>query len=157
MRAVGGRAPGNGVKHNRKTMSISYRTRFQVLERDSFTCQYCGAIPPGAQLQIDHFHPRSRGGSDDISNLITACRECNQGKSDSVVGNQARLIKTILQRRFTSINSTQEGDLEQHLYWANVLIEKGWDRSLSWLWMRQRAETSPSLDSCLRSYAEVIW
>ncbi|MBK1647775.1 HNH endonuclease, partial [Rhabdochromatium marinum] len=31
-------------------------------------------------LEIEHIHPRSRGGSDRISNLTLACRPCNQRK-----------------------------------------------------------------------------
>jgi CRISPR/Cas system Type II protein with McrA/HNH and RuvC-like nuclease domain len=54
--------------------------RFNVFKRDSFTCQYCGATPPGAVLEVDHIHPVSQGGKDVIDNLITACFDCNRGK-----------------------------------------------------------------------------
>lgn len=61
-------------------MALSKRVRFSVLERDRFSCQYCGARPPDTILHVDHIHPRSKGGSDDPSNLITACWACNMGK-----------------------------------------------------------------------------
>jgi hypothetical protein len=51
-----------------------------VFERDDFTCQYCGAR--GVSLQCDHIIPVSRGGGNELDNLTTACRPCNQSKRD---------------------------------------------------------------------------
>jgi hypothetical protein len=63
-------------------MSISKKIRFEVFKRDNFTCGYCGKTPPAAILEIDHIEPTSRGGSDDINNLITSCFDCNRGKTN---------------------------------------------------------------------------
>lgn len=63
-----------------KRKYLSKRVRFEVFKRDSFKCQYCGAHPPGALLHIDHIHPVSDGGSNEMDNLLTACDECNLGK-----------------------------------------------------------------------------
>ena len=56
--------------------------RFKVFKRDGFRCIYCGRTVKehGTTLQVDHIIPRSKGGSNDFGNLITACFECNQGK-----------------------------------------------------------------------------
>lgn len=68
--------------------AISRETRAIVLERDGYTCQTCGAeagqphpATPGknTQLQIGHVIDKSKGGSDDPSNLRTQCSVCNQG------------------------------------------------------------------------------
>lgn len=59
---------------------LSQKTRFEVFKRDHFTCQYCGAHPPGVLLHVDHFLAVANGGTNDIDNLITACEPCNQGK-----------------------------------------------------------------------------
>lgn len=64
----------------RKT--ISTRTRFEVFKRDHFTCQYCGSKPPAVILHIDHITPISKGGTNNLDNLITSCQDCNLGKSD---------------------------------------------------------------------------
>lgn len=57
--------------------------RWQVFERDDWRCVSCGKrAEDGAILEVDHILPRSRGGSDDIANLQTLCRECNIGKSN---------------------------------------------------------------------------
>lgn len=61
--------------------NLSKRTRFAVFKRDFFTCQYCGATPPGAVLEVDHIEPVAEGGSDDEGNLVTACFPCNRGKA----------------------------------------------------------------------------
>lgn len=61
---------------------ISTRTRFEVFKRDAFTCQYCGGNPPAVVLHLDHITPVSRGGTNDLDNLVTSCQDCNLGKSD---------------------------------------------------------------------------
>ncbi|MFF7645582.1 RNA-guided endonuclease IscB [Streptomyces canus] len=46
-------------------------------------CAYCDAT--GVPLNIDHLRPRSRGGSNRISNLVLACSPCNQAKDNAPV------------------------------------------------------------------------
>jgi 5-methylcytosine-specific restriction endonuclease McrA len=45
-------------------------------------CFYCGGTwSPGTdKLRIDHIQPRSRGGSDELPNLVAACQPCNSAK-----------------------------------------------------------------------------
>lgn len=54
--------------------------RFAVLERDGFQCVYCG-VGAMLRLHIDHVRPQCLGGADDYYNLVTACEDCNLGKS----------------------------------------------------------------------------
>lgn len=56
--------------------------RFEIFKRDNFTCQYCGRKSPEVELRIDHKIPKNKQGKDDKKNYITACSECNLGKSD---------------------------------------------------------------------------
>lgn len=62
-----------------------YSTRFAVLRRDSFTCQYCGRKAPFVVLEIDHKIPKSKGGNWTLDNLITSCFECNRGKRNHLL------------------------------------------------------------------------
>jgi len=62
--------------------AISTRTRFEIFKRDGFKCLYCGATPPNALLEVEHIIAVANGGSNDRSNLCTACQNCNRGKSD---------------------------------------------------------------------------
>ena len=65
-----------------KNKSSQWRLRFEILKRDSFTCQYCGRKAPDVELHVDHKYPKSKGGLSIKGNYITACMECNIGKSD---------------------------------------------------------------------------
>ena len=49
-----------------------------LLERDGPGCSYCGQA--AVIYEVDHFIPRSRGGSDTMDNLVLACRPCNRAK-----------------------------------------------------------------------------
>lgn len=64
-------------------MAVSKRTRYEVLRRDNHACRYCGQMSPDVKLTIDHVLPVALGGSDDPSNLVTACVDCNAGKSST--------------------------------------------------------------------------
>jgi hypothetical protein len=65
-------------------LAISKRLRYEVLTRDNYTCRYCGAFAPIVVLHVDHVVPRKHGGSDKAENLVTACQDCNSGKSASM-------------------------------------------------------------------------
>ena len=66
-------------------MPVTKSKRFEVFARDGFTCQYCGKRPPDAVLELDHIHPKAKGGTDDDLNLITSCFDCNRGKAAKVI------------------------------------------------------------------------
>jgi 5-methylcytosine-specific restriction endonuclease McrA len=55
-------------------------SRQNVLARDRWRCQYCGAKHPAGVLTLDHVLPRSRGGKTSWENIVTACSECNSTK-----------------------------------------------------------------------------
>jgi hypothetical protein len=61
-------------------MTISLKIRFEVFNRDSFTCQYCGRKTPEVILELENVIPVIKGGTDEIDNLTTSCFECNRGK-----------------------------------------------------------------------------
>lgn len=69
-----------------KRDKIRPKDRIAVLVRDNYQCQMCGiSRSDGAVLEIDHIHPVSRGGSNELTNLQVLCRECNAGKSDKII------------------------------------------------------------------------
>lgn len=76
-----------------KRDSISTGTRWRILQRDNFTCQYCGRSAPDVKLEIDHIKPVAKGGTNDPLNLVTACYECNHGKSAKELMDAAALLK----------------------------------------------------------------
>ena len=62
----------------RPPRSVWWVLRQAVLERDDYTCLYCGRR--GGRLTLDHLLPVSRGGTSELSNLVTACVACNSAK-----------------------------------------------------------------------------
>jgi len=64
-------------------MAVSKRLRYEILRRDDNTCRYCGGKAPDVALTVDHVIPTALGGSDDPSNLVAACKDCNAGKTSS--------------------------------------------------------------------------
>lgn len=56
--------------------------KYNIKLRDEFTCQYCGEVHSHRSLTIDHVHPKSRGGKNEWSNLVAACKPCNQAKKN---------------------------------------------------------------------------
>lgn len=62
-------------------MAVSKRLRFEILRRDNHTCRYCGRAAPDVKLVVDHVKPETLGGRTEPANLVTACDDCNAGKS----------------------------------------------------------------------------
>lgn len=50
--------------------------------RNNNFCWYCGKELPPEQLTIDHVFPRSKGGGNDMDNIIMVCKNCNSSKGN---------------------------------------------------------------------------
>ncbi len=66
---------------------ISHKFRLKIFTRDGFVCAYCKKKFKFYELHVDHIYPKSKGGKDIPTNLITACAKCNLKKSDKVLKN----------------------------------------------------------------------
>jgi 5-methylcytosine-specific restriction endonuclease McrA len=66
-------------------------SRFNVLLRDAFTCQYCGQRPHARELTMDHVVPRAQGGLTRWMNVVAACRSCNHQKGSRTPA-EARMV-----------------------------------------------------------------
>lgn len=53
-----------------------------LFRRDRNLCLYCGNHFQFHELSRDHVHPLSRGGRDRWTNVVSACRRCNNRKAD---------------------------------------------------------------------------
>ncbi len=67
----------------------------EVFRRDNHTCRYCGQHAPEVKITVDHVNPVALGGTDEPANLVTACIDCNAGKSSIVPG--AELVDDVEQ------------------------------------------------------------
>lgn len=116
---------------------ISKKIRFEVFKRDSFKCQYCGAEPPNVILHVDHIHPVSKDGDNDLLNLITSCQPCNLGKGATPLSDQSALHKQ--KEMLNELNKKRE-QLEMLLKWKSELknlndyalsaCEEHWNKSV---------------------------
>jgi 5-methylcytosine-specific restriction endonuclease McrA len=52
-----------------------------LFRRDGYLCMYCAQRFPSVELSRDHVRPFSQGGQDLWSNVVTACRRCNNAKA----------------------------------------------------------------------------
>lgn len=68
----------NMIKRNGST-SRWRKIRVAILKRDNYTCYYCGT--PQANT-CDHLTPLDKGGTNDFSNLVAACANCNYSKGN---------------------------------------------------------------------------
>jgi len=69
----------SGVGYQQGTLA-GYEVREFLLEKWNRRCAYCGA--KDTKLEIEHVQPRSKGGSNRLSNLCLACVPCNQKKGN---------------------------------------------------------------------------
>lgn len=77
-----------------KRQALSKKVRFDVFKRDFFKCQYCGSTPPAVVLEVDHVLPVAAGGTNAMHNLITACFDCNRGKSAGLLSSIPESLAT---------------------------------------------------------------
>ncbi len=68
--------PGN--RHRDYVPPLNNQTLFR---RDVHLCMYCGLRFSASELSRDHVTPISRGGRDTWTNVVTACRRCNNLKA----------------------------------------------------------------------------
>ena len=73
----------SGVEYQQGELQ-GYNIRNYLLDKFNHKCAYCGK--KDVPLEIEHIIPKSRGGSNQVSNLIIACHECNQTKGSKTAG-----------------------------------------------------------------------
>lgn len=115
-----------------KRKCLSKRARFEVFKRDGFVCQYCGAHPPDATLEVDHIVPVAEGGPDDPDNLVTACLPCNRGKAaipltsipESLEEKAAMVAEREEQLRgFYDVMEARRARIESEMWWVAEVFD----------------------------------
>ena len=92
-----------------------YEVREYLLAKLGRKCAYCGV--ENVPFEVEHIHPKSKGGSDRVSNLTLACRGCNQAKGNQDIRDSldkkpdilSRILKQTSQplKDATAVNSTR--------------------------------------------------
>ncbi|WP_241479573.1 HNH endonuclease, partial [Nocardiopsis lucentensis] len=88
--------PLQGVEYQHGTLH-GFEVSEYLLATFDRACVYCGAT--NTPLNLDHVRPLSQGGSDRVSNLVLACVDCNERKSnhpvEEFVGNERVLARSL--------------------------------------------------------------
>lgn len=105
-----------GTEYQQGTL-FGYECREYLLTKWSKKCAYCGV--KDVPLEIEHIQPKSKGGSDRISNLSLACHQCNQQKGSQDIKDflkdKPEVLNRILSQAKTplkdaaAVNSTRWG------------------------------------------------
>jgi hypothetical protein len=106
---------------------IGAQTKRVVRAIYAFRCGYCGVseAQTGAELTYDHFRPQSRGGSDEVSNLVYACHACNEFKGDYwSEGEETRLLHPLIDDLKEHIVEEMTGSLRSLTGLGQVLIDR---------------------------------
>jgi 5-methylcytosine-specific restriction endonuclease McrA len=87
----------SGVEYQQGEL-YGYEIREYLLEKWGRKCVYCDG--ENTPLEVEHIHPKSKGGSDRVSNLTLSCKECNQAKGNQDIidflSGKPDLLKRIL-------------------------------------------------------------
>jgi len=83
-------ANGHGMNWIRK------EKRLAIYLRDGLACAWCGgSVEEGRTLSLDHLKPRSKGGKNDATNLVTACLRCNRKRGARALTTFARTLSRV--------------------------------------------------------------
>lgn len=77
---------------------LSKSERQQIHNKCNGHCAYCGCELDYKDMQVDHMIPISRGGADELSNMLPACRSCNHYKATLGVEGFRRYLGGIAHR-----------------------------------------------------------
>jgi hypothetical protein len=142
-------------------MTVAPEVRAVVRAAYGYRCGYCGVSESwaGGELEVDHFRPLSRGGTDALDNLVYACTTCNRFKSDYWPDDDASDSFRLLHPR--------QDDLEAHILEAANgrlvgLTPRGWFH-IRWLHlnrpqlieMRQLHQSEQAIREALAQAQEV--
>ncbi|MEP6490768.1 RNA-guided endonuclease IscB [Microcoleus vaginatus GB2-A3] len=104
----------SGIEYQQGTL-LGYEVREYLLEVWERKCAYCGI--KNVPLQVEHIHPKAKGGSNRISNLCLACDTCNNNKGTQDIkqflAKKPDVLKRIQAQRkrplkdATAVNSTR--------------------------------------------------
>lgn len=109
----------SGIQYQQGSLK-GYQVREYLLEKWGRKCTYCGKTD--VPLQVEHIEPKSKGGSNRVSNLCLSCEKCNQKKCckdiKQFLKNKPDVLKKIKQQQKVSlkdaaaVNSTRNKLIE---------------------------------------------
>ena len=108
--------------------------REYLLDKFQHTCQYCGGESGDPILEWEHMVPKSRGGSDKVSNATLSCHTCNQEKGNKTPAewlekiqsksHKTKLDKARLEGLDNVIKQQRTGGSNRYCAWVNITRKK---------------------------------
>lgn len=113
---------------SRTRKPIPKSVRELVYKKYDGHCAYCGCELEYKDMQVDHIFAVGRGGTNDIDNLLPACRQCNYDKHERTIERfRERLSKELyrsLDRVFVYRLAKKYGLVEEHPHTVEFYFEK---------------------------------
>lgn len=91
-------------KLRRLVSKLSIKRKRKILDKTNGVCFYCGVhlifnIPMSEEkrgqvnnlFSVEHIKPITEGGTNELSNLVPACRDCNSARKEPIVQNDINL------------------------------------------------------------------
>ncbi len=98
-------------------------TRFEVFNRDRYTCQYCGR--ESKDITLDHIIPKSRGGAHVWDNVVGCCFACNLRKAGQTPAEAGmKLLRTPIPPPPATF-SVPYHYLRTHIEWRKFVTQAG--------------------------------
>jgi 5-methylcytosine-specific restriction endonuclease McrA len=99
------------IKYSRKNLFV----------RDDYTCQYCNKIFTKKELTLDHVVPKSKGGKNCWTNIVTCCRICNVNKANKSLDDLGwQLLKNPTKPKWNSYTGVSFARIKKE-YWEKFL------------------------------------
>jgi len=135
-----------------KRKAISKSLRFSVLSRDGFACRYCGRGSDKVTLTMDHIIPHSKGGPATFENLISACEDCNGGKSNKPLSSAPNLEDAC--SRMAALLVKQEAAAQQSKRALKLRTDRRRDMIHYWCSLTGRDDVDAGTLAVMMSYSE---
>ena len=92
------------ILHAKNAEKGMYKKAY-IYAREGEKCFYCEDYIPLKYMTKDHLHPRSKGGKDNLENLVLCCAECNKSKGSLTITDFMEKVTTQKNRMENIINN----------------------------------------------------
>ena len=108
---------------------IRPRKRLAIYLRDGLACVWCGdGVEDTGSLTLDHLTPWSKGGTNNASNLVTACRKCNSARGNRGIRAFAKVVSDYMGVDMTNVlmhvRRCRRRSWQKHLTEADTIIAR---------------------------------
>jgi 5-methylcytosine-specific restriction endonuclease McrA len=152
----------SGVEYQQGTL-LGYEVREYLLNKWNRACAYCDA--QNVPFEVEHIHPKSKGGSNRVSNLALACRSCNNKKDNLPIDvflakDQSRLKRILVQAKAplkdpAAVNSSR-WRLFNELKATGIVVKTGTGGQTKFNRVQNKIPKTHALDAACAGHVEFV-